>query len=146
MQARSSGYDPMQVYYAEPLLRQSLDAIANGAFSPDDPSRFRPVVDSLLYGGDTYMLLADFLELRPLPAERGGRLPRPAPAGRGASILNVANMGHFSSDRTILGYARDVWGVYVPPQTPQGRARFDSAEPLIAPPSALIARGLAAPA
>jgi starch phosphorylase len=31
------------------------------------------------------------------------------------AILNVAHMGRFSSDRTVLGYARDVWGVYVPP-------------------------------
>lgn len=119
-QARSSGYDPMQVYYAEPLLRQALDAIANGAFSPDDPSRFRPIVDSLLYGGDTYMVLADFLSY--VHCQRSVEAAYHDQAGwTRRSILNVANMGRFSSDRTILGYARDVWGVYVPPQTPQGR-------------------------
>ncbi|HSU39701.1 MAG TPA: glycogen/starch/alpha-glucan phosphorylase, partial [Polyangiaceae bacterium] len=44
------------------------------------------------------------------------------------SILNVALSGRFSSDRTILGYARDVWGVYVPPPQP-GRGRTISAAP-----------------
>ena len=46
--AREHGYDPMQTYYAEPILRQALDAIGSGLFSPDDPGRFRPIVDSLL--------------------------------------------------------------------------------------------------
>ena len=42
--ARSHAYDPAQVYYAEPMLRSALDAVAQGAFSPDDPSRFPPVL------------------------------------------------------------------------------------------------------
>ncbi len=125
--AREHGYDPMQTYYAEPILRQALDAIAGGLFSPDDPGRFRPVVDSLLYGGDTYMVLADFLSYlhcqRSVEAayhDQGGWTRR--------SILNVALCGRFSSDRTLLGYARDVWGVYVPPPQP-GRGRTISAAP-----------------
>ncbi|HLV68273.1 MAG TPA: glycogen/starch/alpha-glucan phosphorylase [Polyangiaceae bacterium] len=114
IQSRESGYDPRQVYYAEPLLRSALDAVASGMFSPEEPGRFRPIVDSLLYGGDTYMVLADFLSymnchrsIERAYQDRAGWTRR--------AILNVAHMGRFSSDRTILGYARDIWGVYVPP-------------------------------
>jgi len=113
-QAREAGYDPMQLYYAEPLLRQALDAVASGMFSPEDPTRFKPIVDSLLYGGDTYMVLADFLSYahchRSVEAAYHDQT-----AWTRRSILNVAHMGRFSSDRTILEYARDIWGVYVPP-------------------------------
>jgi len=113
-QARESGYDPMQLYYAEPILRAALDAISSGLFSPDEPGRFRPLVDSLLYGGDTYMVLADFLSY--LHCHRSVEAAYHDQAGwTRRAILNVAHMGRFSSDRTILGYARDIWGVYVPP-------------------------------
>jgi starch phosphorylase len=112
--AREHGYNPQHTYYAEPTLRQALDAIGGGAFSPDDPSRFRPIVDSLLYGGDTYMVLADFLSYlhcqRSVEAAYQDRV-----SWTRRSILNVALCGRFSSDRTLLGYARDVWGVYTPP-------------------------------
>jgi glycogen phosphorylase len=131
--AREHGYDPMQTYYAEPILRQALDAIANGAFSPDDPSRFRPVVDALLYGGDTYMVLADFLSYvhcqRSLEAAYHDQV-----GWTRRSILNVARSGRFSSDRTVLGYARDVWGAYVPPPQP-GSGRTLSVPPSVRAPS-----------
>ena len=125
--AREHGYDPMQTYYAEPLLRQALDAIANGAFSPEEPTRFRPIVDALLYGGDTFMVLADFLSY--VHCQRSVEAAYHDQAGwTRRSILNVARSGLFSSDRTVLGYARDVWGVYVPP--PQsGRGRLISVAP-----------------
>jgi starch phosphorylase len=127
--ARAHGYDPMQTYYAEPTLRAALDAVANGAFSPDDPARFRPVVDSLLYGGDTYMVLADFLSY--LHCQRSVEAAyHDQAAWTRRSILNVALCGRFSSDRTILGYAHDIWGVYVPP--PQsGRGRIHTLIPQI---------------
>ena len=131
--AREHAYDPMQTYYAEPLLRQALDAVANGAFSPEEPARFRPIVDSLLYGGDTYMVLADFLSY--LHCQRSVEAAYHDQVNwTRRSILNVALSGRFSSDRTIMGYARDVWGVYVPP--PQaGRGRSYSAPPSVAPPA-----------
>ena len=113
-QSREAGYDPMQLYYAEPVLRSALDAVSSGMFSPDDVNRFKPIVDSLLHGGDNYMVLADFLSY--LHCERSVEAAyHDQVAWTRKSILNVAHMGRFSSDRTILGYARDIWGVYVPP-------------------------------
>jgi len=127
--AREHGYDPMQTYYAEPTLRAALDAIGSGAFSPDDPGRFRPIVDSLLYGGDTYMVLADFLSYLHCQRSVEAAYHDQATWTR-RSILNVALCGRFSSDRTILGYAHDIWGVYVPP--PQsGRGRVHTLVPQI---------------
>jgi starch phosphorylase len=113
IRTRETGYDPQHVYYAEPAVRTALDALASGLFSPEEPGRFRPIVDSLLYGGDTYMVLADFLsyQQRQRAIERVYR--DPAEWTRRA-ILNVARMGSFSSDRTLRGYAEDVWGVAVP--------------------------------
>jgi starch phosphorylase len=46
--SKAKGYNPQQLYYADPLLRSALDAITSGIFSPDDPNRFKPIVDSLL--------------------------------------------------------------------------------------------------
>jgi starch phosphorylase len=117
--AREGSHDPQQVYYAEPLLRAALDAVSSGMFSPEEPGRFKPVVDSLLYGADHYMVLADFLSY--VHCHRSIEMAYYDKAGwTRRSILNVAHMGRFSSDRTVLGYARDVWGVYVPPVTKGG--------------------------
>ena len=79
-------------------------------FSPDEPQRFKPVIDSLLYGGDTYMVLADFLSY--LHCQRSVEAAyHDQAAWTRKSILNVAHMGRFSSDRTIQEYASNVWGV-----------------------------------
>lgn len=128
-QTRRGGYEPQRVYYAEPLLRTALDAIGGGLFSPDEPGRFRPIVDALLHGGDTYMVLADFLSY--VHCQRSVEAAYQDPVGwTRRSILNVAHMGHFSSDRTILGYAKDIWGVYVPPAA-QGGLHFMPSMPPI---------------
>ena len=107
---RRSGYNPEQLYYAEPDLRSVLDAISSGLFSPDEPGRFRPIVDALLRGGDTYMLLQDFRGY--VNCHRSVEAAyRDQPSWVRKSILNVAHMGRFSSDATIRGYARDIWSV-----------------------------------
>jgi starch phosphorylase len=138
--ARKHAYDPAQVYYAEPILRGALDAVAQGMFSPDEPGRFRPIVDSLLYGGDPYMVLADFLSY--VHCQRSVEAAYHDQAGwTHRSILNVAHMGRFSSDRTILNYAKDIWGVYVPPAQ-SGRGRVLSVVP---PPSSAMPASLMTP-
>lgn len=43
-----------------PELRQALDQIGAGRFSPDEPGRFQPIVQALLDHGDHYLLLADY--------------------------------------------------------------------------------------
>ena len=103
-------YDPLKIQLADRDLGRALDAIAGGLFSPDDPGAFRPIVDSLLSGGDPYMVLADFRSYASVQRTIE-RVYADQTSWTRRSILNVARMGFFSSDRTVAGYARDVWGV-----------------------------------
>jgi len=103
-----SGYNPRDYYQKNPELKQVLDRIARGQFSPDCPDRFQPIIDSLLHQGDTYRLLADF-ESYVKAQEEVSRLYRDPEEWTKKSILNVANMGKFFSDRTIQEYAGEIW-------------------------------------
>jgi starch phosphorylase len=107
---RAAGYQPLRIYEQNTKLKAVLDAIAGGLFSPDEPARYRDLVNSLLWGGDHYLLLADFDSY--LAAQgRVDALYRDRTAWAKKAIVNVAGMGLFSSDRTIAEYARDVWRI-----------------------------------
>ena len=110
MTARHTGYQPMRIYEGNPQLKAVLDAIAGGAFSADEPTRYRGLVDSLLWGGDHYLLLADYASYVQAQ-ERVDALYRTPAEWATRAIANVAGMGVFSSDRTIAGYARQIWNV-----------------------------------
>jgi starch phosphorylase len=107
---RAGGYQPLRYRDANPALAAVLDAIAGGAFSPDEPGRYRPLVDSLLWGGDHYLLLADYASYVATQL-RVDELYRHPDEWTTKAIINVAGMGRFSSDRTIAEYARQVWGL-----------------------------------
>jgi starch phosphorylase len=111
---REAGYDPHAALEAEPELRRVLEMIQSGALSPGNPGLFAPVVRSLLEGGDTYMLLADFAAYRACQ-DRVAEAYRNPTLWTRMSILNVARMGRFSSDRTIREYAQGIWGVEAVP-------------------------------
>jgi glycogen phosphorylase len=96
-------------YEADAELRAALDAIAQGAFSNGDRELFRPIVEHLL-GPDTYMLLADYRSYIDCQEEVGRAWGDPERWAR-SSILNVARMGRFSSDRSITDYCRNIWHV-----------------------------------
>jgi starch phosphorylase len=108
-QVRAQGYDPRRHVRDNRVLRDVLDAVAGGAFSPGEPERYRELVDSLLYR-DAYLLLADFASY--LDAQqRVDRLFATPGDWAAATIRNIAGMGAFSSDRAIAEYARDIWNV-----------------------------------
>ncbi len=107
---RAAGYQPLRMYEGNPKLKAVLDAIAGGTFSADEPARYRGLVDSLLWGGDHYLLLADFESYLAAQA-RVDALFRDPDAWARKAIANVAGMGVFSSDRTIREYAREVWNL-----------------------------------
>jgi starch phosphorylase len=107
---RKRGYDPWEYYRRDRELKDVLDAIAGDVFSPGQPRLFQPIVDSLLNGGDPFLVLADFrsyvdcqeeVAKAYLDADRWTRM----------AILNVARSGTFSSDRTIRQYADEIWHV-----------------------------------
>lgn len=106
---KQGGYDARPIYFSDRVLRGTLDAIMRGAFSPEDPGRFRGLIEGLLTH-DTFLVLADF---RSYAACHNVVLDayRDQTMWTRKSILNVARMGFFSSDRTIAGYAREIWDV-----------------------------------
>ena len=107
--ARQSGYRPAGCLEAEPELHEAFDQIASGYFSGGDRNIFRPLVDSLLFH-DEYMVLADFHSYAEAQRRVAGLWSDPAAWAR-KSVLNVARMGRFSSDRAVLEYCRDIWGI-----------------------------------
>jgi len=107
---KKRGYDPWEYYRNDRRLKGVLDALASGVFSPNEPSLFRPVVDSLLNGGDPYLVLADFAAYCACQ-EEVERAYRDPERWTRMAILNVARAGKFSSDRTIREYAEQIWGI-----------------------------------
>jgi starch phosphorylase len=104
----TEGYNPWNFYDDNPELRQALDMINNGYFSPDDHERFKPVFNALTYDGDRYLLLADYASY--IDAQQQVEaLYRDRDAWVRKAVLNVAHMGMFSSDRTIREYAQQIW-------------------------------------
>jgi len=103
------GYRPREFYEAQPELRAVIDDIAADRFSPKEPGIFRPLVDSLL-NEDRFLVLADF-------AAYMEGLARVHAAYRSweqwakMSVVNVANMGRFSSDRSVREYNQKIWGL-----------------------------------
>ncbi|MDP2155252.1 MAG: glycogen/starch/alpha-glucan phosphorylase, partial [Sulfuricella sp.] len=106
----SKGYNPWDYYHGNEELRQVLDMIGSGYFSPDEPERFRTIIDALTTGGDQYLLLADYTAYITCQEKIDALYRNPGEWARKA-ILNVAGMGKFSSDRTIGEYAEKIWGV-----------------------------------
>jgi starch phosphorylase len=121
---KQHGYQPMRLYESNPALKHVLDSIAGGAFSPDEPGRYRGLVDSLLWGGDHYMLLADY-DAYVATQLRVDALYRQPALWAEKAIINVAGMGVFSSDRTIREYASTIW--HIEPQAHQ----YGANDPLI---------------
>ncbi len=109
-EVRAQGYNPWHYYNKNEELRQALDMIASGYFAPDDPHLFRPIVDALTGNGDHFMLLADY-EAYLACQERVDALYRDPEEWSRKAILNVAGMGKFSSDRSIMEYAEKIWNV-----------------------------------
>ncbi len=107
---REANYRPATIYHEDERLQQALDMVCTGYFSPEEPTRYRGLVDRLLDGGDRFLVLADFAAYLETQA-RVDALWQDPEAWSAAAIRNVAAMGHFSSDRTVREYARQVWGV-----------------------------------
>lgn len=108
--ALKNSYNPLEYYHNNPRLKQVIDMIAQGYFSPTEPDLFAPIVESLLQKGDQYMLLADYADYVRCQDDVARLYQDPEKWIR-MSIQNVANVGKFSSDRTIQQYCEDIWGV-----------------------------------
>lgn len=107
---RNSGYNPRKYYDEDPELHLVLTQIATGAFSPEEPQRYTSLFDSLVNLGDHYQLLADYRSYVDTQ-EQVDTLYRHPDEWTRKTLLNIANMGYFSSDRTIEEYADDIWHI-----------------------------------
>jgi len=113
---RAAGYNSWDYYQSDGELRTALDQIRDNRFSPREPGIFQPLLDRLLNEGDPYMLLADYAAYLQCQELVSQVYRDPARWSR-MSILNTANMGKFSSDRTIREYAEQIWNVPPVPVT-----------------------------
>lgn len=109
-QLRQKGYNPKKYYEENGELKKALDQIRDGFFSPEDKDLFHPIINNLLHHGDYFMVLADY-EAYVEKQREVEKVYRDRKAWNRAAIINVANMGLFSSDRSIRDYAERVWEV-----------------------------------
>jgi starch phosphorylase len=109
LERRRQGRVGRAAYEANDELRQTIDLIASGFFCPEERDLFRPIVDGLL-GRDEYFVLDDFAAYAACQAAVGEAY-RDADEWSRKAALNIARVGGFSSDRTVLEYAHDVWHI-----------------------------------
>ncbi|MGE0289447.1 MAG: glycogen/starch/alpha-glucan phosphorylase [Bradyrhizobium sp.] len=118
---RKQGLDATDIIKRSPRLSRAVAAIENGEFSPEEPNRFARIAEAIRFH-DPYMVAADFDSYYEAQRSVDARW-QVMPAWTRASILNVARMAWFSSDRTIREYAEDIWHVPVrrSPSATQGK-------------------------
>jgi starch phosphorylase len=107
---RAAGYQPRAILQRKTELQRVLEAIRDGRFSPEEPTRYTTIYDVLVNWGDQYLLLADYSSYI-AAQERVDALYRTPEAWARKALRNIAGMGPFSSDRTIAEYAQDIWRV-----------------------------------
>jgi starch phosphorylase len=105
-----NSYRPGDYYQRSHAIRRVLDALKGNMFSPQEPGLFDWIQQKILRDGDYYFHLAD-LEAYIQAQEKADRTYTKRADWTRKAILNVARMGKFSSDRTILEYAKDIWGI-----------------------------------
>lgn len=98
---KAKGYRPLDFYSTNSVIRRAVDELRTG--------RFSPVADNLLHS-DPYMVLADFESYR-RAQERSAELYNNRQKWNQMSLMNIANAGIFSADRSINDYARDIWHI-----------------------------------
>jgi starch phosphorylase len=107
---RTAGYHPGREVDGNKELKDTLDLIASGFFSPDRPDEAKPVVDRLMSDGEPYLVLADYAAYAKAQQEVDALYAQEDQWSRKAAI-NCLNMGYFSSDRSIREYADRIWSV-----------------------------------
>jgi starch phosphorylase len=106
---RARGIDSRDTIAASPVLREVLEAISSGIFSPGEPDRYRDLVDALTYH-DHFLVTPDFDSYVAKQLEVAERWSNRA-SWWTASALNTAKVGYFSSDRSIAEYSKNIWDV-----------------------------------
>jgi starch phosphorylase len=106
----NNGHNPQHYYHTSENLRKVIDLIGSGFFSPAEEGIFQPLIDTIM-NGDHYLLTADFDSYIEAQEKVSDLYRNNKDEWARKSIVNVAGMGKFSSDRTIGEYANEIWGV-----------------------------------
>ncbi|HSE98907.1 MAG TPA: glycogen/starch/alpha-glucan phosphorylase [Blastocatellia bacterium] len=107
----NGSYDPRSLYESDPNLKRVMDTFLTNLFSLDEPGLFDWIFRTIVEQGDEYFHLADlpsYIEVQ----QKAAREYRNKSLWARKAILNVARIGRFSSDRTVLEYARDIWDIH----------------------------------
>jgi starch phosphorylase len=104
---KAEGYNPRSIFESNPMLHEVLVALSSGEFSRGDRTLFEPLINSLL-DRDEYMLLADYQSYVDCQ-DRVSAAYKDQELWTRMSILNVARIGKFSSDRSIKDYCAEIW-------------------------------------
>jgi starch phosphorylase len=107
---RAAGYHSAEYLKRNPRLGAVFDAIAGDLFSANERGVFRPLLESLLAGGDHFMLLADYASYA-AQQEQAGKVFRDRGVWHRKVVHNIASMGPFSSDRSVREYAERIWRI-----------------------------------
>jgi len=107
---RQAGYNPWDHYHNDAGIKHILDCISGDFLNLEQPGLYRPIREALLEHGDYYLHLADFHAYAETQ-RRVDEIYRDEDKWTRMCVMNIANMGKFSSDRTILEYAKDVWNL-----------------------------------
>jgi glycogen phosphorylase len=110
VERRSHGHDARQYYRSDAELKAVLDMIGDDHFSRGSPGIFAPIISALRDYGDYFMVLADYSSYVSAQ-EEVSRVFQNSDEWARRSIMNTAQMGRFSSDRSVLEYAGRIWGV-----------------------------------
>jgi len=108
-ETKRNGYRPYEIYSTNQELKEVIDLIQSGVFSKGDTNLFKPIIDSLL-GQDPYLVLKDFQSYTGCQ-QKVSDAYNDKDHWTKMSILNVARMGKFSSDRSIREYCEKIWHV-----------------------------------
>jgi starch phosphorylase len=106
---RAGGYNPRAVIEARHELKDVLDMMGSGVFSPGEPDRYKGLID-ILYASDWFMVAADFAAYAKAQRQVDVLWSEPS-RWLEKAIRNTASMAWFSADRTIREYAREIWTV-----------------------------------
>lgn len=115
---RRNGYNPHHYFESDAELNEAISQVINGHFSPEDPYRYQ---DLILRSGDYYQACADFRAYVDAQ-EKVAAFYADKKAWTRAAMINIANMGYFSSDRSVMDYAQNIWKI-----TPMSEQQLEAA-------------------
>ena len=107
---KADSYNAWDIYNENKEIRETLDLVRSGFFSPKDPDLFEPIIHSLLNQGDRFFVLADLEEYDRARLE-ANELYKDRKTWTDKAIMNMTRIGKFSSDRTIHEYAKQIWDI-----------------------------------